>query len=322
MSWFGANVVLVQSTVTTLLLALSIQYPMRVGVFSFAGVGLFGIGGYTAGVAMTRLGLGTWPAIGLGVVLAGCAGLLLGLVVYRLGGLYLAMATIAFDLIVVVLAGNLRDLTGGHTGLYGAVGRIALWQLAVIAVVLIVAFALTEHGGMSRRIEAVHDDPALASSMGIDVGRYRLTSFLVSGLVAGLGGGLIVLLRTTVTPDAFGFHLVVLALTVVVVGGSRSLMGALIGTIIFTWLPVYLAVVGEWRTVVYGVIVTVAAIYLRGGIWGSILQLSKRLQQRRRARAQDDGPGLDDTGAETLALHADVAAGSGRAGIGERERGE
>ena len=283
MSWFAANTVLIQGTVTTLLLALSIQFPMRLGVFSFAGSGLFGIGGYTAGIAMTRLGFGTWPAIGLGVVLAGVAGLLLGLVLYRLAGLYLAMATISFDLIVIVLAGNLGDVTGGQTGLYGAVGHITLGQLAIIAVLLIAAFALTERGGLSRRIEAVRDDAALASSMGIDVGRYRLASFLVSGLVAGLGGGLLVLMRTTVTPDAFGFPLVVLALTVVVVGGSRSWVGALIGTVIFTWLPVYLAVVGEWRTVVYGVIVTVAAIYFPGGIWGSALQLRKWVQQHRRA---------------------------------------
>jgi ABC-type branched-subunit amino acid transport system permease subunit len=289
MNWFTANTVLLQSTVTTLLLAMSIQYPMRVGVFSFAGAGLFGIGGYTAGVAMTRLGFGTWPAIWLGVVFAAVAGLLLGLVLYRLAGLYLAMATIAFDLIVIVVAGNLDDVTGGQTGLYGAVGHITLGHLAIVAVLLIAAFALTERGGMSRRIEAVHDDPALASSMGISVGRYRLTSFLVSGIVAGLGGGLLVLMRTAVTPDAFGFQLVVLALTVVVVGGSRSWVGAVLGTIIFTWLPVYLAVVGEWRNVVYGLIVTVAAIYFPGGIWGSVLRSRKWLQQHRRAGVVTQG---------------------------------
>ena len=300
MTWFSANTVLIQGTVTTLFLALSIQYPMRVGVFSFAGAGLFGIGGYTAGVAMTRLGFTTWPAIGLGIAFAGSAGLLLGLVLFRLTGLYLGMATIAFDLIVVVLAGNLGDLTGGQTGLYGAVGRITLWHLALVAVVVIAAFALTERGNSARRIEAVHDDPALASSMGIDVGRYRLTSFLVSGLVAGLGGGLLVLMRTTVTPDAFGFQLVVLALTVVVVGGSRSIVGALIGTVVFTWLPAYLAVVGEWRNVVYGLIVTVAAIYVPAGLWGSILQLRRRFQQHRRARVPD-GPETEE-GAGTLAL--------------------
>lgn len=313
MNWFAANIVLIQATVTTFLLALSIQYPMRVGAFSFAGAGLFGLGGYTAGISMTRGGFDTWTAIGMGVAVAGIVGLLLGIVLYRLNGLYLAMATVAFDLIVVVLAGNLDGLTGGHNGLYGAAGTIELWHLGLIALGVILLFALTEHGGMSRHIEAVHDDPILASSMGVRVGRYRVASFVVGGLVGGLGGALLVLVRTTITPDSIGFQLVVVALTIVVVGGSRSWIGVLIGTLIFTWLPAYLAIVGEWRTVVYGLIVTLAAIFVPGGILGTILQWRRRHLQRRRARAS--------TGARSFVrpdptLEAD-AAGAGAPGRGE-----
>jgi ABC-type branched-subunit amino acid transport system permease subunit len=282
MNWVSANIVLIEGTITTLLLALGVQYPMRVGVFSFAGVGLHGIGGYTAGITMTRLGFDTWPAVVMGALVAASAGLLLGLAVYRLNGTYLAMATIAFDLVVVVAAGNLTGLTGGHTGLYGAFGQIELWHVLLIAVVVVAAFACSETGGVSRRIEAVHDDPALAASMGVNVALYRLTSFVVSGLVAGLGGALLVLIRTTVTPEAFGFQLVVVALTVVVVGGSRSWAGVLSGAVIFTWLPDIIAFAGQWRAVVYGLIVAAAAIYIPGGIWGSVLRARRHLILRSR----------------------------------------
>lgn len=291
MSWIDANMVLIQGSITTLLLALSIQYPLRVGVFSFAGVGCYGIGAYAASVAMARHGWETWPAVLLGAVVAAVAGLLLGLILFRLNGLYLAMATIAFDLIVVVAAGNATAITGGYMGLYGAVGQIALWHLGLIALVVVVAFGLSELGGMSRRIEAVHDDPALAASMGINVARYRLAAFVVSGAVAGLGGALLALIRTAVTPDAFDFRLVVVALTVVVVGGSRSWIGVVIGALIFTWLPDLLAFVGRWRDVVYGAFVTITAIHLPGGVWGGGVALRRRLMQRRNAsRTSPDDP--------------------------------
>jgi ABC-type branched-subunit amino acid transport system permease subunit len=310
MSWFDANIVLVQSTVTTLLLALSIHYPLRVGVFSFAGAGAFGVGGYTAGVLLTRYEFTTWPAIGVAVIGGGAVTTLLGAVLYRLNGLYLAMATIAFDLIVVIVAGNL-SLTGGLTGLYGAAGQIELWHLGVIAGAVVVVFVCTEFGGVSRRVDAVRDDPPLAASMGVNVGLYRLASFLISGLVGGLGGALLVLLRSTVTPDAFGFPLVTTALIIVVVGGSRWCIGVVIGTIIFTWLPNYLSALGQWQTVVYGGIVTVAAIYFPNGIWGSILQLGKYCRTRGRGSSSDSP---HDTPAEPSVRDAPVAkAGAGGA---------
>ena len=131
-TWYAMNVVLIQTTLTTLLLALSIQVPMRFGVFSFAGVGAFGIGGYGSAIAMVSLGWSTWPAVALGAVVAGAVVFLLGLVVQRLTGLYMGMATIAFTLIVSVLAVNGGDLTGGAMGLYGALGEISVLQILVV----------------------------------------------------------------------------------------------------------------------------------------------------------------------------------------------
>lgn len=277
MSWLNANIVLVQATATTFLLALSIHYPLRAGVLSLAGAGAFGIGGYTAGVLFTHYGLTTWPAIGIAVVGSAATTTVLGAVLYRLNGLYLAMATIAFDLIVPVVAGNL-SLTGGLTGLYGATGQIHLWHLALIAGATLALFAASEFSGVSRRIDVVRDDATLAAAMGVNVGLHRLVSFLISGALGGLGGALLVLLRTTVTPDAIGFPLVTTALIIVVVGGSRWCIGVAIGTIIFTWLPDYLGTLGQWRTVVYGAIVTLAAIYFPSGIWGTALQFARYIR--------------------------------------------
>lgn len=277
MSWLSSNLVLIQGAATMFLLAVSIQYPMRVGVFSFAGAGLYGVGGYTAGITFTQGHWATWPAVLAGVLVSSVASLLLGLLVQRLNGLYLAMATIAFVLIVGVVAGNAGDLTGGFTGLYGAAGKIALWQLGLIVLVTAAGFAVTETRGLRRKIESVREDHSLAAAMGVSITRYRLLAFLISGLTAGLGGALNVLIRTTISPDLINFQLVVLALTIVVVGGYRSWVGVLIGTVIFTWLPSVLTSIGEWRELIYGLLVMAAAVFFPTGIWGALVALCKRV---------------------------------------------
>lgn len=279
--WYYANVILIQQTFTTLLLALSIQIPLRAGVFSFAGIGAFGIGGYTAAIGMLHLGWTTIPSIALGMAVAGAATFALGLVVQRLNGLYLGMATIAFTLIVSVVAVNGGELTGGASGLFGALGDIGLVDVVLIAAVVAALTHLTEIRGMGRRIDAVREDPELASAMGINVRRYRQATFLASGLVGGLAGALTTLLRSTITPAEVNFHLVVLALTVIVVGGAGSWLGALIGSVIFVWLPTWLLFVSEWEDIIYGVVVVLAAIFLPQGVLGVAKGLWHRIRTRK-----------------------------------------
>lgn len=280
--WIDSNDILIQTTMTTLLLALSIQVPLRFGVFSFAGVGAFGVGGYTAAIAMVQYGWSTWPSVALGMLLAGVITFLLGLVVQRLTGLYMGMATIAFTLIVSVVAVNGGDLTGGAMGIFGALGEISLLQIFLVVLGVVALLHLTELSSMGRRVDAVRDDPELANALGIDVVRYWQMSFLVSGLLGGLAGGITTLLRSTITPAEVNFHLVILALTAIVVGGSRSWIGALIGAVIFVWLPTWISFVAEWERVAYGLIVAVAAIYLPAGVLG----LAKDAWHRYRTREE------------------------------------
>lgn len=287
--WYYANTVLLQQTLTTLLMALSIQIPMRMGVFSFAGIGAFGIGGYTAAAAMIHLGWSTFPSIVLGMLIPGAVLYLLGLIIHKLNGLYLGMATIAFTLIVAVVAVNGGALTGGAAGLFGALGDLTFESVLVVTIIVVAVTTLTESRGLGRRIDAVREDPELANAMGINVARYRKLSFLASGLVGGLAGAITTLLRSTITPAEVNFHLVVLALTVIVVGGTRSWVGVLIGSIVFVWLPTVVAFVGEWEEFVYGVIVVLAALFLPNGILGVLRDLWHRVRTRD-VRTTDDEP--------------------------------
>ncbi|UOY01773.1 branched-chain amino acid ABC transporter permease [Blastococcus sp. PRF04-17] len=284
-SWYFGNLVLIQATMTGLLMALSVQVPLRMGVFSFAGVGSYGLGAYTAALLTIHLQLGSLQAILLAVVATSVIGLLLGLLIARLAGLYLAMATVAFDLIITVIAINGGTFTGSSTGLYGVLSDFTMPMMFTLTLIALGLVVLSEHGKVGRRVHAVRDDQQLAASVGINVRRYRLTAFVVSGALGGLAGAMNVMVRTTIGPLDIGFHLIVLALTMIIVGGAMSWKGAVIGAVIFTWMPTWLAFVGTWQHLIYGFIVAIAAVLLPRGIHGVFVDLTRAIQRRRRKPA-------------------------------------
>jgi branched-chain amino acid transport system permease protein len=316
--FYDSNLVLVQSTLIGLLLALSIQVPLRMGVFSFGGVGCYGIGAYLTGILIIRYDFSPILSILLSAIAAAVVSFGLGLLINKLSGLYLGMATVAFDLIISVVAVNGGDLTGGPTGLFGAITDITMTVVFTIVVVVVVLVAVTERGRLGRRIDAVRDDPELAASVGISVRRYRLVGFVVSGALGGAAGAMNILVRSTVTPQDIGFGLIVLALTMIIVGGARSWKGAVLGAVIFTWLPEILTFVGDWQPLIYGIIVALAAIFLPRGIHGLWVDSRRALQRRRREKAAGGAAGVpgdddDDSGStviETLKESSEVEATS------------
>lgn len=319
-AWYLGHVVLIQATLISFLLALSIQVPLRAGVFSFAGIGSYAIGAYTAAILTIRAQVAPLLAIGAGVLLAMAAGWLLALLVARLSGLYLGMATISFALFLAVVATNGGDLTGGATGLYGALSTLTTGHVVGIVVLVVLGLVLAERGAFGRATDAVRVDPQLAVSQGIDVNAVRRRVFVVSGALGACAGGMNSLLRTTVSPETIGFHLVVTALTMIIVGGALSWAGAAIGAVVFTWLPTVLAFVGDWQVLVYGLLVAIAAVYVPTGVLGLLQQGWRRAQARRR-RVPAEGAGEpDDDGSaaeqQLAALTEDVAAPASTAGGG------
>ncbi|WP_028472391.1 branched-chain amino acid ABC transporter permease [Nocardioides alkalitolerans] len=286
-SFYLTNLVLVQATITGLLLALSIQVPIRMGVFSFAGAGAYGFGCYAGAILVLDYQMAAVPTIVITGLLAGLVVLVVGLLIAKLNGLYLAMATVAFCLIISVVAINGGELTGGSTGRYGVISDFTMGHMFAIGAIALVLVALSERGKLGRRVDAVREDPELAASMGINVRRYRLVAFAVSGVLGGVAGAMNILVRSAVSPLDIGFPLIVLALTMIIVGGSLSWKGAVIGALIFTWLPDLLAVVGEWQELIYGIIVAIAAVLLPRGLYGVYVDTKRSVLRRRRQEATD-----------------------------------
>lgn len=252
-------------------LAYSQYIVKRAGVFSIATAGLAGIGAYTAAILSVRYGL---PPV-LGVLVATAAGTLFGLLLSwplaRLRGVYQAIATLAFVQVVVSLTLYAEGITGGAMGFTGIpkwVGTIELALALGLTIYVIWSINTTRIG---RAFEAIRQDEAMASSLGVSVTRHHALAFAISGAIAGLFGALEAFHARAIEPNHFGFHLLIAALSYVVLGGRRSTIGPLVGTAILIALPEIARPLAESRLLVYGIILMLVMAYLPKGVADTVI---------------------------------------------------
>jgi len=285
-SWLTENESLIQSALVLAIFGYSLQVAMRAGVFSLAGAGFYAVGGYGAGALTLKHGWAPLPALLAAILAAGVVGLVLSLILGRLRSLYLAMATVAFDLLIQVAATQWKEETGGPLGLYGVPVAVTTTSLIVAVAIASALLVWREHGASRRTLEALRLDEEVAPVLGIDVRRRRHQAFVLSSMLGALAGGLNVMLFTTITPHEVGFNLIVSGLTIIVIGGISSWVGALVGAFIVTWLPELLAFSGSWRPVIQGLIIVFAVVWFNDGLVGVARRGWRWLREHRpRARS-------------------------------------
>ena len=217
--------------------------------FSFVGVGAFAAGHF-AGAHGQHFVL----AVLIGMVLAAPLGILVGLPSLRLSGLYLALATLAFALIMDNIVFNRGDVSGGITGIVVArphifglsfTGRAALYELVVVVfgLVAVAAYGLRS-GPIGRRLHILRDSPLAASTLGVNLTVTKLVVFTICGMIAALGGALYGTWQQAITPLDFMWSTSLTLLLLVVLGGRSVISGALIAgtafaTLLLPGIPVH-----------------------------------------------------------------------------------
>ena len=267
--------------------ALSQWVVMRAGVFSVATAGMASIGAYAAAILTTRMGWHYLASLAAALVLGAAVGLLLSWPLARLRGVFQAIATLAFVQVVMAFALYSDNLTGGAMGLNAIptlVGTVETLIALVLVVYLMTAISATRLG---RAFEAIRQNEAVASSLGVSVNFHQALAFAISGAIAGLFGGLEAVQSFTLFPATFGFPAVIAALSYVVLGGRRSVAGPIVGAAILLALPEISRPLADYRMALYGAILMLVIAFLPRGIVDTGLLA---LRRRRIARLSPPEP--------------------------------
>ena len=248
------------------------------GQLALGHAGFMAIGAYTTSYMIMQANMPIFIAILIGGVMASIVGAMIGYPTLRLKGDYLAIVTLGFGEIIRVAMVNLEKITGGAAGLKGIPGFTEnyewlpairfLWVFLVLVVIVLVIYNLI-NSSYGRAIISVREDDIAASSMGIDIFYYKMFSFTLSALIAGVGGGLYALFFGYLTPNMFNFLKSVDFLIFVVLGGMGSISGTIIAGFTLTYLQEMLRFLKDYRLVIYPLLLILIMIFRPSGIMGT-----------------------------------------------------
>jgi len=239
------------------------------GQVSLGHAGLFGVGSYTTGVLVLKMGFAWYLAVPASIAIAAVFGAILALPALRVTGPYLAMVTLAFGTIIQILINEMTWLTEGPMGItitkpsFGAheLTEVQYYYMVLafmLLSLLVVHSLLKSHLG--RAFEALRDSPIASDCMGVSVWRYKVYAFVISAGFAGLAGSLYAYSEQYISPNTYNFELTILFLLAVIMGGRKTRSGALIGALIVVLLPTLLSDIALFRRIA----VTAAVLAVAG----------------------------------------------------------
>jgi branched-chain amino acid transport system permease protein len=252
------------------------------GQVSLGHAGFMGIGAYSVAIGSAHFKLHGLLAMAIGAILAGLVAFLVGRPILRLKGHYLAVATLGFGLLVSMALANEAGWTGGPDGM--GVPRLELFGYRLrgpdtwyyvsggfLLVGVILALNLIE-SPTGRAMRAIHDSEIASRVAGIDVAACKLKIFVLSAIYASVAGSLMAFLNGHITPDGTaGFLRSVELVTMVVLGGMGSVVGAIVGAAVLVILPQALTIFHDYEHLMLGLIIMVSMILLPRGIVPSLL---------------------------------------------------
>ena len=254
------------------------------GYVSITQAGFMGIGAYFSTLLTLKLGCSVWLTLAMAPFITGLLSVLVGYPSLRVKGHYFAIVTLAYNMVIFTVLLTYSSLTGGEAGISNIPrpSGFALWGYVVdfegrsnsnyYLLVLLLAVLSTGlcglilHSRVGRVLLAIRQNEVLAEAMGIRTWRYKLFAFAISAALAGLAGALYAHYIGFLNPEPFGVDQSLNAILAVILGGSGTLTGPVVGAFAVTFLPEYLRIADSYRLVTYGFILVIATIFLPRGL--------------------------------------------------------
>ncbi len=263
-----------------------------VGLLSFGHAAFFGAAAYATGLAMKGWGLSAELGLLAGLAAGAALGLVFGAIAIRRQGIYFSMITLALSQVVYFVAVQAR-FTGGEDGLqsvprgrlFGIVdlqNSLAMYYFVLAVFVLAYLFVVRVlQSPYGEAIRAVRDNEQRAQSLGYATARYKLLAFTLSAALAGLAGGMKVLVFGVASLTDVHWHASGEVVLMSLLGGVGTLLGPIVGAFTFVSLQNYLAPLGSWVLIVQGVIFVACVLLFREGLVGLGTQWWNRLSAPR-----------------------------------------
>lgn len=287
------------------LLALSMDVMLGfLGHLNLGQHGFMIVGAYAVGISVVKGGVSVWAGIAIAAVATAIVGAAVGYPSFRVRGHYFAIVTLGFGEIIRLIATNWVSVTRGPSGL-GVIPNPAIggYRLAsniefyYVALALLVSAYWMLHTIINSRVGrafiAIREDEVLAESMGVRALDYKMVGIIISGFIAGIGGGLYAITTTYISPLDFLVIRMAEILTMVLVGGTGYLAGPVIGAVIFIPLLEFLREFGQARLGVFGLALLVIIIVAPNGLMGlldtpedvklRVLAINRRVRDRLRS---------------------------------------
>ncbi|MFQ5418753.1 MAG: branched-chain amino acid ABC transporter permease [Anaerolineae bacterium] len=262
------------------------------GQISLGHATFFGIGAYTVGILATRFGVAPWLTLLIGVLLAVGVAYPVGMLIFRLRGHYLAMATLGMNVIFFLVLTQEVEWTGGPSGFRGvpdlSLGAFTLsndmhyYYLTWFFTLIVIALSLNiVNSRTGRAMRALHASEVAAESLGVDTNAFKLKVFALSAAYGGLAGGLHAMYLGFMSPASFSIGVSIEIVVMAVMGGLASVWGALFGAGAVLAIEQYLrtavkAIIpnasGEQEVIAFGLILMLVMIFLPRGLFAGVVE--------------------------------------------------
>jgi branched-chain amino acid transport system permease protein len=266
-------------------LAMTFILLYRTGLITVAISAFWGIGAYTSAMLVTKLGLLVWAAMPASTVISGIIALLFGFLLVRKGGIAFVILTMLLSFIMVQVFGTF-DMFGGRVGIFSIpppepiplpfhepvafISKTPFYYLMLFLMAIVILVLLAFYAAWTGRAwRAIGLSPPLAESLGINIFRYRLVAFVISGAAAGLMGSFYAHYYWSIIPDTFGPLQSLYSQVYAILGGINfAIWGPVIGSAILTVVPETLRISKEIEPIYTGIIVILLVMFFPDGLLG------------------------------------------------------
>lgn len=255
------------------------------GLVSLAHAAFFGIGAYSCAILQVKTGISFLPALMAGTLITAFIAAIIGWPMLRIRGPYFVLGTLAMGIVVTIIIHNWDDLTGGVS--LSGIPELPIVQLmgmeidfasrrvfyyVILACMVLVQFLIRRlvQSRTGRAFESIRENEDLAAALGINVSRYKLISFVIASTIAAFAGGLYASFMGAIEPEIAGAHMSFNLLVMIVVGGTRTVTGTIIGPLLLWFIPEFLEAAQVYRPLFFGLILLIVIIYMPTGIVGRI----------------------------------------------------